>query len=59
MAPKDAAKVLTQMSDADVQVILGYVGAKQAAAILAVLPPDRAANLSKSAMHTGTKGSAP
>jgi hypothetical protein len=34
-----------------VQIILGYVGPKQAAAILAALPPERVATLSKLAMQ--------
>ena len=33
MEPKQAAKVLQHMQDADVQIILGYVGPRQAASI--------------------------
>jgi flagellar motility protein MotE (MotC chaperone) len=56
MEPKQAAKVLQHMQDADVQIILGYVGPRQAAAIMAELPPERVALLSKMAMITkGTK----
>jgi hypothetical protein len=47
MSAKDAAKVLTQMSDADVGVILNLLGASQAAAIMTSLPPQRAALLSQ------------
>lgn len=47
MDAKQAAKVLEHMSDGDVQVILGYVGTRQAAAILAELPPERVAAISK------------
>ena len=47
MDAKQAAKVLDHMSDGDVQVILGYVGTRQAAAILAELPPERVAAISK------------
>ena len=50
MDAKQAAKVLEHMTDADVQVILGYVGPKQAAAIMVQLPPERAAKLGKAAM---------
>jgi hypothetical protein len=47
MDAKAAAKVLEQMNDNDIHIILGYVGAKQAAAILSALPPERVAKLSK------------
>jgi hypothetical protein len=50
MDVKQAAKVLEHMTDNDVKVILGYVGVKQAAAILAALPPERGAALSKLSM---------
>lgn len=53
MDAKAAAKVLEQMNDNDIHVILGYVGAKQAAQILAVMPPERVAKLSK--LDMGTK----
>lgn len=57
MDAKQAAKVLEHMSDGDVHIILGYVGVKQAAAIMAALPPERVATLSKLAMSgkAGTK----
>jgi hypothetical protein len=55
MDAKQAAKVLEHMSDGDVQIILGYVGVKQAAAIMAALPPERVATLSKLAMNGGGK----
>jgi hypothetical protein len=42
MAPKDAARVLAQMDNRDVQTILTLIGDKQAAAILALLPADHA-----------------
>ncbi len=51
MDAKQAAKVLEHMSDGDVHVILGYVGPRQAASILAELPPERVATLSKLAMQ--------
>ncbi|HVX42068.1 MAG TPA: hypothetical protein VHB25_21080 [Gemmatimonadaceae bacterium] len=47
MDATQAAKVLEHMSDGDVQVILGYVGTRQAAAIMAALPPERVAAISK------------
>lgn len=55
MDPKQAAAVLAHMSDGDVQIILGYVGVKQAAAIMAALPPERVATLSKMAIKGGGK----
>jgi flagellar motility protein MotE (MotC chaperone) len=55
MDATQAAKVLEHMSDGDVQIILGYVGVKQAAAIMAALPPERVATLSKLAMRSGGK----
>lgn len=47
MDAKAAAKVLVQMSDNDIHIILGYVGPKQAAQIMTELPPERVAKLSK------------
>ena len=55
MEPKQAAKVLEHMADADVQVILGYVGPRQAASIMAELPPERVATLSKRSMQAKAK----
>jgi flagellar motility protein MotE (MotC chaperone) len=55
MEPKQAAKVLEHMADADVQIILGYVGPRQAASILAELPPERVAALSKRSMQAKAK----
>ncbi len=51
MDAKQAAKVLEHMADGDVQIILGYVGTRQAASILAALPPERVATLSKLALQ--------
>jgi len=51
MEPAEAAKALEHMSDSDVQVILGYVGTRQAAAILAAMPSDRVATIGKLALH--------
>ena len=47
MAPKEAAKVLQQMDDTDIRVILGHLGPRQAAAVLGSFPPERAATLSQ------------
>jgi flagellar motility protein MotE (MotC chaperone) len=55
MEPKQAAKVLEHMSDGDVQVILGYVGPRQAASIMAEMPPQRVATLSKLSMQGKVK----
>lgn len=55
MDAKQAAKVLEHMTDGDVEIILGYVGVKQAAQILAALPPERVATLSKLSMQAGGK----
>src|SRR5262249_6126902 len=55
MEPKQAAKVLEHMADGDVLVILGYVGPRQAASIMAELPPERAAKLSKLELQGKTK----
>ena len=51
MDSKQAAKVLDHMTDNDVQIILGYVGPRQAASIMSALPPERVATLSKLAMQ--------
>ena len=51
MEPKQAAKVLEHMTNSDIHIILGYVGPRQAAAIMAELPPERVAVLSKLAMQ--------
>jgi hypothetical protein len=53
MDAKAAAKVLVQMNDNDIHIILGYVGPKQAAQIMTELPPERVAKLSK--LEMGTK----
>jgi hypothetical protein len=51
MDVKQAAKVLEHMTDGDVEIILGYVGPRQAASIMSALPPERVATLSKLAMQ--------
>jgi flagellar motility protein MotE (MotC chaperone) len=47
MPAKDAAKVLEQLDDAEVQSIMSGLSAKQAAAIMQHLPTARAASISK------------
>lgn len=51
MAPREAAKVLQQLEDADVMVIVGSLNEKQAAAILQALPAERAAAISKGSLR--------
>jgi hypothetical protein len=55
MDAKQAAKVLEHMADSDVNIILGYVGPRQAASIMSALPPERVAKLSKIALMGGAK----
>jgi hypothetical protein len=45
MSPKDAAKVLEQMPDADVRTILALMSDRSAAAVLTQFPPARAATI--------------
>lgn len=47
MQPKDAAKILEQMSDSDVRVIMNKMSDKQAAAVLIAFPAARAAAISR------------
>jgi flagellar motility protein MotE (MotC chaperone) len=44
--------VLEQMDDSDVRTILGYLGDRQAAAILGSFPPQRAAVITRLAMRS-------
>ena len=50
MPVKQAARILEQMADADVIVILGSVNDRKAADILSLLPAQRAAGISKSVL---------
>jgi hypothetical protein len=52
MAPRDAAKVLEQMNDADVSIILGNLTEKQTGAIMALLPAPRVAAISRGALRS-------
>ena len=56
MPPKDAAKVLEQMVDVEVQSILGGLSDKQAASVLQNLPAARAAAISKALLKNPTGG---
>jgi len=51
MPPRDAAKVLAQLTDHDIVIIIGNLTEKQEAAILAQLPADRLATVSKLALR--------
>lgn len=51
MSPRDAARVLEQMSDADVGTLLGYLNERQSAGILSSLPPTRAARLGEQVLR--------
>ena len=55
MEAKQAAKVLEHMADMDVHIILGYVGPRQAASIMAGAARERVAKLSKIAMNGGVR----
>ena len=52
MPAKDAAKVLEQLGDNDIQSVLGGLNEKQAAAILQNFPTARAAAISKAALRS-------
>jgi len=52
MPPKDAAKVLDQLDDADVQSVIATLSEKQAAAILQHFPAPRAAVISKAVLRS-------
>jgi MgtE intracellular N domain len=47
MKPKDAVSIMARLSDKEVEQILRQMNAKQVAALLAVLPQERAAELSR------------
>ena len=56
MPAKDAAKILEQMDDRDVQTILSFVGDRQAGAILGNMPPTRAASIGRASLRPQPKG---
>ncbi len=51
MSARDAARVLTEMDNDDVQVILLSLPRKQQAAILSSLPANRAALITKATLR--------
>ena len=53
MQPKEAAKVLEQLTDSEVHDILSSLNEKQAAALLQAMPAPRAAAISKLALKGG------
>lgn len=55
MPPKEAAKVLEQLEDAEVHVIMSGLSEKQAAGVLQYLPPTRAAAISKLVLRRGIR----
>jgi hypothetical protein len=62
MKPKEAVSILERMSDDEVEGILRRLTAKQVAALLAVMPGDRAAQLSRRLLKPespGPKGTTP
>jgi len=56
MQAKDAARVLAQMSDADVRVILAALAPRQQAAILGLFPVERAAEIAKASLRDAGAG---
>ncbi len=56
MKPADAADVLKEMEDAEVQAILEYMSDRKAAQILGAFPPERAARLSQVVLAAGGSG---
>jgi hypothetical protein len=56
MSAKDAARVMEQMSDADINTLLGHLNERQAAGILANISPERAARLGERTLR-GSEGS--
>ena len=57
MQPRDAARVLGQLTDAEIREILTRMGARQAAAVLSNMAPERAAVLSRTVL--AGEGTAP
>ena len=53
MQARDAARVLEQMDDNDVRVILASLPNKQQAAILGNFPSERAATLMRESLRVG------
>ncbi len=55
MPPKDAAMVLEQLEDSEVQSVISTLSEKQAAAILRNFPPARAATISKAVLRAAVQ----
>jgi hypothetical protein len=53
MQPRDAARVLSQLTDAEIREILTRMGARQAASVLSNMEPERAAILSRTVLDGG------
>lgn len=56
MQAKEAARVLQQMDNNDVGVVLGYLAERQVAAILGNFPPERAAQIGRLSLRTTGTG---
>jgi hypothetical protein len=59
MAPREASKVLQQLDDSDVTIIVSSLTEKQAAAILQAFPPERAAAISRGSLRAAQQGQRP
>ena len=59
MKTTDAAKVLGYMSDTEVEGVLQQLGVRPAAGLLAALPKERAAALSRRLLSSGKEGATP
>lgn len=55
MGSKDAARVLEQLSDADIGTVLGYLNERQAAGIMSNFDPERAARLGERALRNSNR----
>jgi hypothetical protein len=51
MKPQEAARVLEQMGDDEVRVLLGALSERKAGAILSSMPPQRAASISRPSLQ--------
>ncbi len=56
MKPADAAGILGFLGDEEVARIFCHLGVRQAAALMEQIPAERAATLTRSALHRGTPG---
>ena len=58
MKTTDASKILAFMSDVEVQGVIEQLGVRQAASLLAALPKERSAVLSRRLLHAGADSAA-